>query len=686
MTEQEPVEKKLKLEVDDGNNAASLDIPDKDVPEDEQNSKDDFEENKYFKDTDVGILAFISDLPGFHGIIKQRFSDFIVNEVNEKGEVVHLTTLAVKPDPDSDKQGTDTEKHGPDTEKQGPETEAAKSENPAPRETEEIKETEVEDIPFVPIKCSQLPDPDVDELNKLLASSDKSFTVNLQAGEDKEKRFSIHRAIRTCFPNLESTTMEIDGQKVIQVKKVPPPRKNAGNPRLQRSRKRRWTSDHGDYCRFTLYKENKDTMDAIFKLAHMLRVNKGIFQYGGTKDRRAKTTQEVTAYKLQIERLEAVSPKLWNMKLGDYRYVNKPLRLGQTLGNRFSIVLRNVTESDDTWINKAMESLRDNGFINYFGMQRFGTTSIPTYHIGRAILNNDWEETVNLIMKPRPFEHGEIAECRRLWWENRDCNAALKSFPRRYGIERTLLMGLKKNSKNFCGAIGMITRNVRLMYLHSYQSYIWNCVVSRRIHEFGMRPMIGDLVLPSQTSDTGADPSLDNEEGQDESNEKRFQVQPIVITESNIKDYTIYDVVMTLPGCEVLYPENTVKNWFTELLEKDNLTIESFRHKNKQYILKGTYRKMLTRPADVTWQTYMYDDVTKPLVLSDVDKLEGVPEPQSIPGASLKALRLEMTLPPASYATMALREILKTDTSSAHQTTLNPTVETKTSQDKPMDT
>ncbi|XP_033745406.1 pseudouridylate synthase 7 homolog [Pecten maximus] len=677
MAGQEPAEKKMKLEFEEGNGNG---VASKDAikSEEVQNSKDDIEEVEHFKETDVGILAFISDLPGFQGIIKQRFSDFIVNEVNEKGEVVHLKTLSTKSVPD-----TETDKSVPDTETANSVQDTETTKNSPPTEIQ--VETEVK--PVEPIKCSQLPDAEVDELNKLILSTDTSLTVNLQAGDDKEKRCGIHRAIRTCFPNLESTTMDVDGQKVIQVKKIPPPKKGKSNPGHRHGkhhRKRRWSGEQGDYCRFTLYKENKDTMDAIFKLAHMLHVNKGIFQYGGTKDRRAKTTQEITAFKLRIEKLEAVSPTLWNMKLGDYRYVDKPLRLGQICGNKFSIVLRNVTEPDDTKINQSLASLRDYGFINYFGMQRFGTTTIPTYHIGRAVLNSEWEETVNLIMKPRLWEHGDIAECRRLWWEKRDCSAALKSFPKRYGIERTLLTGLKKNSKNFCGAFGMIPRNTRLMYLHSYQSYIWNCVVSRRIHEFGMRPVKGDLVLPSQSADM--EQSLDGDEDEDEGDGKRFQMQPIVVNESNIKDYTIYDVVMTIPGYDVMFPENAAKDWITEILEKDKLTIESFRHKNKQYTLKGTYRKMLARPTDVTWQIYKYDDVTLPLVLSDVDRLEGMSEPKSIPGAALKALKLVMTLPPACYATMALREVLKMDTSSAHQSTLNQTADTKPSTDKPMDT
>ena len=37
-------------------------------------------------------------------------------------------------------------------------------------------------------------------------------------------------------------------------------------------------------------------------------------------------------------------------------------------------------------INKAMKSLRDVGFINYYGMQRFGTTRVTTHDIGRFVI------------------------------------------------------------------------------------------------------------------------------------------------------------------------------------------------------------------------------------------------------------------------------------------------------------
>lgn len=45
------------------------------------------------------------------------------------------------------------------------------------------------------------------------------------------------------------------------------------------------------------------------------------------------------------------------------------------------------------------------GFINYFGLQRFGTGGAPTSEVGIAMLKEDWKGAVKLIMTPRIGEN-----------------------------------------------------------------------------------------------------------------------------------------------------------------------------------------------------------------------------------------------------------------------------------------
>lgn len=111
---------------------------------------------------------------------------------------------------------------------------------------------------------------------------------------------------------------------------------------------------------------------------------------------------------------------IWTAVIVYFRYTPDSLRLGDLSGNKFTVVLRWVTcltirlpptlsrwfyrnvSCDDHVISKAVKSLGELGFINYFGMQRFGTSSIPTHHVGRCLIHSDWKGAIDLILKPRP--------------------------------------------------------------------------------------------------------------------------------------------------------------------------------------------------------------------------------------------------------------------------------------------
>jgi len=72
----------------------------------------------------------------------------------------------------------------------------------------------------------------------------------------------------------------------------------------------------------------------------------------------------------------------------------------------------------------------------------------------------------------------------------------------------------------------------------------------------------------------------------------------------------------------------------------------------------------------VSWSLLRYTDPDLPLAQTDEDFLLGLESPKIEEGGKFLALQIRLQLGTAAYATMALREITKVDTSSHVQTSL----------------
>lgn len=75
-------------------------------------------------------------------------------------------------------------------------------------------------------------------------------------------------------------------------------------------------------------------------------------------------------------------------------------------------------------------------------------------------------------------------------------------------------------------------------------------------------------------------------------------------------------------------------------------------------------------PTQLSWRHLRYDDPDVPLTQSDEDKIIGAEPPQDNETGQFAALQIGLTLGSSTYATMALREITKEDTSAHNQTIL----------------
>ncbi|GFP99227.1 pseudouridylate synthase 7 homolog [Phtheirospermum japonicum] len=445
----------------------------------------------------------------------------------------------------------------------------------------------------------------------------------------------------------------------------------------------------------------------------MLGVQPRSFGFAGTKDKRAVTTQRVTVFKQRASKLAALNERLIGIKVGNFCYVNEGLVLGQLQGNRFTITLRSIVAETGDIVRASVTALEKKGFINYFGLQRFGSSSIATHLIGAALLRGEWKAAVSMILDPREGEKDVTKKIREYYKESGDIEGTLRQLPRYMVAERAILHCLQKFPGNYLQALSAIPRTLRMMFVHSYQSYLWNHAASVRIQNYGFdQVVLGDLVRCKEqesqkemtsshstcedgidNNDTLVDCHLDEISITDLSEAKNMSVKVISDEDIVAEKYTIDDIVLPLPGSRITYPLNDIGKIYHDLAKKDGISLTDSAHNSKEFSLTnmtGAYRQVFQKPKDFEWELLNYVDTNIPLAETDWDVIsksgtsstsvrpsdereqiksdreeDKTQTDESIAAASKTqmALKMSFTLPSSCYATMAIRELLKTSTS-----------------------
>lgn len=559
----------------------------------------------------VGISEFLNnDSQGFQGIIKHRYRDFIVQEIDLQGQVATLTDCLY------DEKLVRTE-----------------SNQPVKAATSIFDETTLKQA----LNLTSWSNNDYQAIISLAKGKDADVTKEIitKPFTCKEERTRFHQTIRSLFQGYLQTETINDSIKVYRRGEAPSTNQH------QRDHRNYRPADQHKYLQFTLWKENMDTIDAIQLIARRLHMSAKDFTYSGTKDKRGVTMQHIVVRNITLNKILGVN-KLGEerrLKICNVKAVGKPLSLGELQGNRFNIIIRNVCGASPTELGSIVERFSQIGFINYFGLQRFGTTSVSSHQIGLALLRGDFANAINLILDPREDEANEAAiEARRYWKETGDATAAKEMFPPRYTAERQLLAFMSRTSSStpnndYQGALLNINRELRLLYVHSVQSLIWNRMTSHRVSLYGRQLVPGDLVFSQ------ADSIVDK--------------KPIMITAENINQYQVEDLILPLPGYATEWPANELATAYENELKTLALTREAFKPRNNAlWDLPGNYRHVFIKPRDLTYRISHYND-------ADTDLPETFSDDDT---KSFLGLQLVLTLPPSSYATMAIRELMHSGT------------------------
>ncbi|XP_036916965.1 pseudouridylate synthase 7 homolog-like protein isoform X2 [Sturnira hondurensis] len=369
------------------------------------------------------------------------------------------------------------------------------------------KNTEIVVKPNLEYKelCHLVSEEEAFDFFKYLDAKKENSKFTFKPDASKDHRKAVHHFVNKKFGNL------------VETKSFSEANCNAGSPntvitvrfreKAHKHRKRSVECQERKviYTAFTLRKENVEMFEAVGFLAVKLGVIPSDFSYAGLKDKKAITYQAMVVRKVTPERLKNIEKEIEKKRMSVFniRSVDDSLRLGQLKGNHFDIVIRNLKNQINDSVNlrerilEAIENVKNKGFVNYYGPQRFGMgKKVHTDQIGLALLKNEVVKAVKLFLTPEDLDD-PVNRAKKYFLQTEDAKGTLSLMPEFKVRERALLESLHRFGMTEEGCIQAwfsFPHSLRIFYIHAYSSKVWNEAASYRLATYGSRVVEGDLV------------------------------------------------------------------------------------------------------------------------------------------------------------------------------------------------
>jgi tRNA pseudouridine13 synthase len=255
----------------------------------------------------------------------------------------------------------------------------------------------------------------------------------------------------------------------------------------------------GKFVIAKVWHRNWEANRLVRRLGSNLRVGRAKIGFAGTKDGRSVSTQ-LMSFNAPIEAVQSLA--IPDVEIHDAYRARRMISIGDLVGNRFKIGVADIDAGVDAKaICDSVKAKLDSigGFPNFFGIQRFGSVRPITHLIGKDLIRGDFEGAVmRYVANPMDEEGSEANDARRALQETRDFERAFREFPMKLSFERTMIGHIKDKPADYVGALRLLPYNLLMMFVHAYQSFLFNRILSERIRKgISLRePEVGDLVLP----------------------------------------------------------------------------------------------------------------------------------------------------------------------------------------------
>ncbi|AEH61421.1 tRNA pseudouridine synthase D TruD [Methanosalsum zhilinae DSM 4017] len=385
----------------------------------------------------------------------------------------------------------------------------------------------------------------------------------------------------------------------------------------------------GKYLILELTKHNWDTHHVVRELSRRLRISQKRIGFAGTKDKRAETTQKISIFDLNETDIENVHLKDVDLKV--IGRSNKSIGLGDLTGNEFRITIRNIDHSKaelkEILSSITMEIDKNGGVPNYFGIQRFGSLRPITHLVGESLVKGDSEEAaLKYISMTFQDEPEDTKNARNFVADTRNFIEGLKLYPHHLRYERTMMHHLVNEPGDYEGAFLILPENLRRMFVHAYQSYIFNRIISERMRRG----------LPLNQAVKGDVVCFKNSAGlPDTSRTEKVSERTIDGINNLIRRKRAF-VTAPLIGYETEFSEDEPGEIERTIFDQTGVSRKHFA----EIPVSGISSRGMRRE-----------------ILLNVSPVFSTEDDETSPGRS-KAI-LEFTLPKGSYATTVLREYMK---------------------------